>query len=243
MNRKRSVYLFNTKELLLFSMIVFVGITIISATAYTAISVITEYVSLEPSNKVVLDAGHGGVDGGAIFSDIKEKDITLDVVLLTRYYLVQRGIYVEFTRDTDRDVSGWDKYQKGRHRKDLQERARILDGGSVGVSIHVNTSASANEKGAMAFYARGSEQGEMLASRILAELEKVQSLNHPKPIPRSNLYLLANTQVPVVLVELGFISNAEDRANLLDADRREEMAMAIATGIIKYLDEFMNETL
>lgn len=186
--------------------------------------------------KVVLDAGHGGVDSGAVYGDLEEKDITLDVTLLVRYYLVQRGIYVELTRDTDRDVSGWEKYQKGRHRRDLQGRVGIINRGTVGVSIHVNMSTTPNEQGAMVFYAQGSAEGEKLATFIIEELGKVQTLNHPKPVGRTNLYILKNASVPVVLVELGFLSSPVDRGKLEDPLKREEFASAIAKGILRYFD-------
>jgi N-acetylmuramoyl-L-alanine amidase len=185
---------------------------------------------------VVLDAGHGGVDSGAVYDGVQEKDITLDVTLLVRYYLVQRGIYVELTRDTDKDVSGWDKYQKGRHRRDLQGRIGIINKGTVGVSIHVNMSTTPNEQGAMVFYAQGSTEGERLGKCILDELSKVQTLNHRETIARTNLYLLRSAGVPVVLVELGFLSSPVDREKLQDSEKRKDIAKAIATGILRYFD-------
>lgn len=207
----------------------------LSTTTYRAVSTIYRSLAVVGTT-VVLDAGHGGIDSGAVYELLQEKDITLDVTLLTRYYLVQRGIYVELTRDTDRDVSGWEKYQKGRHRRDLQGRVGIINRGVVGVSIHVNMSTTPNEQGAMVFYAQGSTEGEKLGAFILDELAKVQTLNHRKAIARSNLYVLKNAGVPVVLVELGFLSSPVDRAKLEDPQKREEFARAIATGILRYFD-------
>lgn len=216
--------------------LILAGIGVFLSTAtYKAVSTIYHNLAFV-GTKVVLDAGHGGVDSGAVYGSLHEKDITLDVTLLVRYYLVQRGIYVELTRDTDRDVSGWEKYQKGRHRRDLQGRVSILNRGVVGVSIHVNMSTTPNEQGAMVFYAQGSAEGEKLGTFILDELAKVQTLNHRKAVARSNLYVLKNAGVPVVLVELGFLSSPVDRAKFEDSEMREKLARAIASGILRYFD-------
>lgn len=184
---------------------------------------------------VVLDAGHGGVDGGAHDGHgVMEKDIVLDVVLRMRDFLTARGLVVELTRETDTDLSGFDRLRKGRHRADLQKRVELMNRGQVAVSVHVNAMEDPSVRGAVVLYARGSEQGKLLAEYILAEVGKVQHLNHTFAVPRQNIYVLRNTTVPTVMIEIGFITNQEDKAKMLTEEFRQAMAEAIGTGIVRY---------
>lgn len=184
---------------------------------------------------VVLDAGHGGVDGGAHDGHgVMEKDIVLDVVLRMRDFLTARGLVVELTRETDTDLSGFDRLRKGRHRADLQKRVELMNRGQVAVSVHVNAMEDPSVRGAVVLYARGSEQGKLLAEYILAEVSKVQHLNHTFVVPRQNIYVLRNTTVPTVMIEIGFITNQEDKAKMLTEEFRQAMAEAIGTGIVRY---------
>ncbi|NLV92737.1 MAG: N-acetylmuramoyl-L-alanine amidase [Firmicutes bacterium] len=191
---------------------------------------------------VVLDAGHGGIDSGAHDgAGVYEKDIVLDVVLRMREYLARYGLTVELTRETDQDLSGFETHRRGRHRQDLANRVKIMNQGQVAVSIHVNAIADPSVHGAVVFYARGSEQGKLLAEKVLAELGKVQHLNHSFVVPRENIYVLRNTSVPTILVELGFISNAEDKAKLITESYRQTLAEAVSRGILDYFEVELEE--
>ncbi|MDW7673862.1 MAG: N-acetylmuramoyl-L-alanine amidase [Bacillota bacterium] len=181
---------------------------------------------------VILDAGHGGVDNGTSKGDLKEKDINLDIVLRTAEFLGNRGIAVGFTRNTDIDLGG--ALKKGRHRKDLQARAARLNEGLLGVSIHVNA-AGGSKEGAMIFYQRDNDEAKIFAETVIGEVKKVQVLDHDVPIPRSNLFILKNTEVPTILLEVGFITHSNDLQKMASPQWRQEMAEAIGTGILKYL--------
>ncbi|MBS4026270.1 MAG: N-acetylmuramoyl-L-alanine amidase [Clostridia bacterium] len=181
---------------------------------------------------VVLDAGHGGVDKGTSHGDLLEKEINLDIVLKTAKFLLDRGIAVDLTRDTDEDLGG--KLKKGRHRKDLEFRVTKMNRGMVAVSIHVNSGAS-KKGGALVLYPRENEEAKNLAELVLKEISQVQVLDHEFAIPKSNLYVLKKSQVPTILIEVGFISHPEDRVKLTNPDWRQQMAEAIGTGVLKYL--------
>lgn len=183
---------------------------------------------------VILDAGHGGVDSGAYLENIKEKDITLDVVLRIGSILEAKGLQVKLTRDSDSDLGG--ALTKGRHRRDLEARLKTIDRGRIAVSVHVNTTGDSRECGAVVFYARNSQAGQRLATSILRELAKIHKLNYPEAIPRSNLFLLRASRIPVALVELGFLSNLDDRQKLIEPYFRQQCAQAIAAGISEYLN-------
>jgi N-acetylmuramoyl-L-alanine amidase len=184
---------------------------------------------------VILDPGHGGVDPGALSGEVKEKDIVLDVVLRMSNYLEEHGYSVVLTRDEDVDLGG--ELSKGRHRRDLEARVNVINNGQVAVSVHCNTIKDPNQKGAVVFYQKGSDAGKKLAASLLAELNKVQLLNDNRPLPRENLFLLRTSKIPTIIVELGFLSNQEDRTKLQEPAFRQQLAEALSRGIINYLEQ------
>lgn len=185
---------------------------------------------------VVIDPGHGGVDPGANDHDTMEKDITLAIALKMSDMLKRYGVSVGLTRDSDTDCSGWGQLRSGRHQADLSRRARIINTGRVGLSIHVNTSSDPRQRGAMVLYAANSDPGKALAEMVISELATVTELNHKSPVPRSNLLVLAATNVPTVLVEIGFLSNPDDKADMKDEAFQTRLASALARSIVNYLD-------
>lgn len=235
MREARVRFVVVTKRTLLIAVLLFFGLlALLLMLASRTVPITGDGLHLR-SPDVVLDAGHGGIDSGAHDGHgVYEKDIVLDVVLRMRDYLEKRGLVVELTRETDQDVSGFAKYRKGRHRQDLINRVQIMNRGKVAVSIHVNALNDPSAHGAVVFYAKGSEKGKLLAQYILAELAKVQDLNHSFVVPRQNIYVLRNTAVPTVLVELGFISNPKDKERLTKESYRQTLAEAVSQGIIKY---------
>lgn len=185
--------------------------------------------------QVILDPGHGGVDPGALSGEVKEKDIVLDVVLRMNRYLEEQGYSVVLTRDQDIDLGG--ELTQGRHRRDLEARVKVINQGQVAVSVHCNTIEDTSQKGAVVFYQKGSEAGKQLATSLLAELDKVQLLNDNRPLPRENLFLLRTSRIPTVIVELGFLSNQEDKTKLLEPGFRQQIAEALSRGIINYFEQ------
>ncbi len=235
MREARVRFVIITKRTLLLSVVLIVGLlALLLVVAGRSIPILSDGLQMRRAD-VVLDAGHGGVDGGANDGGaVLEKDIVLDVVLKMREYLEKHGFMVDLTRDTDRDVSGFDRYRKGRHRQDLINRVKIMNRGKVAVSIHVNALQDPSAHGAVVFYSKGSAAGKSLAENILVELAKVQDLNHSFVVPRQNIYVLRSTSVPAVLVELGFISNPQDKEKLISETYRQTLAEAISEGIRKY---------
>lgn len=232
--RKVRVVLVSKKKLFL-SFFIFVIMITLGKLAVEEVETTSTGLVSQPI--IVIDPGHGGVDSGAIFEDILEKDITLDTSLHIKKLLQEKNVSFALTRESDVDLGG--ELTKGRHKRDLLARRDVIDRGKIAVSIHVNTIDDIQEEGAVVLYAQGSKEGEKLAACILAELGKVQKLNYSQPIPRSNLFLLRTSKPPMVLVELGFISNKEDRLKLMDADFRKKCAQAIVSGIENYLEKEM----
>lgn len=182
---------------------------------------------------IILDPGHGGVDPGALSGEVKEKDIVLDVVVRMAKYLEGQGYDVALTRNSDIDLGG--ELFRGRHRRDLETRMEVINRGKVAVSIHCNVMDDSSQRGAVVFYQKNSEAGKRLASSLLTELNKVQLLNDNRPLPRENLFLLRTSKIPTVIVELGFLSNTEDKIKLQDVGFRQQLAEAISQGIMNYI--------
>ncbi len=172
---------------------------------------------------IVLDAGHGGSDCGAIGGGIMEKNITLDIAKKVETLLKQKGYAVEMTRDDDSTVS-------------LQERVNISENYSpdIFVSIHVNSSVKPEITGVETHYYH--QESLSLAQTVHASLASaVQSPN--RGLFKSKFYVINHTTSPAILIEIGFISNADERAQLISEKRKQDTAKAIADGIQKYLQQ------
>lgn len=169
---------------------------------------------------VVLDAGHGGANPGAIYNGRQEKDDALSLTLAIGNILQQNGIDVYYTRSADIYESPFQKATEGNE-----------VGADYFVSIHRNSSPYPNQYSGVEtlVYNRYSEAGR-LAYNINTQLEQVGFLNLGVN-ERPNLVVLNSTQMPAVLVEVGFINTDAD--NLLFDERFNEIAQAIADGIIQ----------
>lgn len=182
---------------------------------------------------IMLDPGHGGIDSGAVGKgELYEKDYVLDIVLRMASILQEQGLRVGLTRDTDRDVSHLVS-EGTRHRRDLLGRFKLMNQAQMGMSVHANAAKDTSESGAIVFYMKDNYLGQIYARLVLEELEKVQLLNEPAPVPRNTLLLL-KARPPVVLVEVGFMSNASDLAKLADPQFRASVAAALCQGILRF---------
>src|SRR5574344_806274 len=169
------------------------------------------------TKRVVLDAGHGGTDCGAVSGRFYEKDVNLDVTNRVRDILVKQGYSVILTRPDDKFVS-------------LQDRVTISENNNpdIFVSIHVNSSTNSGVSGIETHYYH--QESMELAQKVHAALaSKISSPN--RGLFKSKFYDINHTTVPAILVEIGFISNEEERTELFNYTRRQATATAIADGI------------
>ena len=179
---------------------------------------------------IVVDAGHGGIDGGACGAGIVEKTVTLDVAGRVAHALAADGWQVWMTRDRDTDVSRlYKSHLPTRHKRDLQNRLDFVRfTRAVGViSIHVNSSANSRDRGPLVFYDVHSEAGRQLAQSVQAALNRVADSTQ-RAVGRRNLFLIRHAPCPAILVELGFLTNASDAARLKDPHYLQRTALAMA---------------
>lgn len=181
---------------------------------------------------ICIDAGHGGTDPGAVAGGYREADIALDHALALGRSLERKGSAILYTRTEDKALT-------------LAARARAANenGAVVFISVHCNASTNPKASGAWILYHRQSERSKALAESVARYLdanirpaEDGDAVAHPDQSGWTgdrSLYVLRATHMPAILVELGFITNADDRARLLDPAARDLMAAAIAAEIAK----------
>lgn len=189
---------------------------------------------------VIIDAGHGGMDGGAAAGGIIEKEINLEIALKTRDLCQLFGFTVIMTRDTD--ISIHDPEESGvRSQKtsDLYNRLDIMTEtpGAVVVSIHLNKFPQSYVHGPQVFYSPCTEASKDLAQLAQDNLELHLAVDKEREIKKadSSLFLLYNNDVnPAILVECGFISNPAEAEKLKDEEYQNKIAMSICYTLMKY---------
>ncbi|HLO03294.1 MAG TPA: N-acetylmuramoyl-L-alanine amidase [Symbiobacteriaceae bacterium] len=179
---------------------------------------------------IVLDPGHGGDDPGVVVGAIREKEITLPVALKTKEILEAQGARVILTRDSDIDLGG-------KIAEELGKRVQLVTehGAQLYVSIHANK-LNCNCWGAQTFYQRGgTPQGKALAFALQNQLRKWTPTT--RTALEANYFVLRTAPVPAALVEVGFLSNGREAANLRDPAYQGLVANAIALGIADYFQQ------
>lgn len=182
---------------------------------------------------IVIDAGHGGSDSGAVGAyGVREKDVTLSVALKVQNLLKNSGATVVMTRTTDRDVA-WPDASNG---QELQARVnKTPPGAAVFVSIHCNAFSNPATNGMETYYYWGSAEGQRLASILNEELANFGGRAN-RGVKGSNFYVLKHSTVSAAsLVELAFVTNSEEAYLLADNDYQDQLALAITRGIKRYL--------
>ena len=185
----------------------------------------------EKRYRIVIDPGHGGGDCGAVgVSGVKEAGLNLAVSLYLKEELEALEMEAILTR------SGEGALAEGK-RADMAARARIMNGDGVDlvVSIHMNKFADPSVHGPMAFYMKGSAEGERLAKPVIDsitdELGAARRIANP-----GDYYVIRESRPVAVLVECGFLSNSGDEALLQQEQHQKKLARAIARGISGYLE-------
>lgn len=185
---------------------------------------------------IVLDAGHGGVDSGAQINGITEKDITIKVVRQIEKILQKEKISVVLTRNEDSGIIPKEKMSLTAQLANLNQRKdfALQQRGSIFLSIHVNSYPSKEASGAIVYYQNKNRYYNNLAISVQKELNK---LYLKKWIAKeANFVVINNTEVPSLLVEIGFLTNPTDRKYLTSSYGQEMIARAIINGLRNYGD-------
>lgn len=190
---------------------------------------------------VILDAGHGGEDGGASTADgVLESGINLEIALRLRDLLAFAGVDTQMIRDTDTAVySGDCRTISQKKVSDLKNRVSMVNTVENGllVSIHQNYFEQTKYYGAQVFFAK-TEGSKALAERIQQSLrENVDATNHRQCKPSQSVYLMEHIECTGVLIECGFLSNYEEAKRLQTDAYQKKLSAAICGAITEYLSE------
>lgn len=213
------------------------GLTLLLST-YVALLCVRTRAAASPSDRftVVIDAGHGGIDGGVsgITTGVKESELNLDIARKLKAKFDKSGAKTVMTRKTEAGLYGI--YSKGFKRRDMQKRKQITLNAKadVFVSIHLNYYSSPLRRGAQVFYKIDEEKSKSLADIVQAELNGGKECERDYTALAGDYYVLNEADCAAILCECGFLSNAEDEKLLLTDEYRTEIAEKIFNGIEKY---------
>lgn len=197
--------------------------------------------TLSLSNQtIVIDPGHGGLDNGASVGKYKEDDINLKIAFKLQKELESRGATVFLTRNDDQDLTMRNyNYSK---QDDMYLRVRKIDSyeADLFVSIHLNASPSSSTWGSQVFYYGKSEEAKQLANDVHNSMKKVTGSK--KAIESANFYVLRCTKTKGILIECGFLTNKNERGQLLSSKHQEKLSKVIADGIEAYIQRLQTSS-
>ncbi|SHE72060.1 MULTISPECIES: N-acetylmuramoyl-L-alanine amidase CwlD [Caloramator] len=191
------------------------------------------------TNKVVIiDAGHGGIDPGAIGRDgTIEKDINLNIAQKLKGYLEDAGYTCIMIREIDEGL--YSEYGRIRDKKneDLRNRKQFIKKykADLFISIHLNFFPESQYYGAQVFYPKNDTESEKIAKLIQQELIKTLNRGNKREAKGTNdIYVIRDNQIPSILIECGFLSNYEEEQLLKSEIYQNKIAWAIFKGISSY---------
>ena len=235
--------MFVRKILLLIISVSVCGIVFVLSFGFAELSESVSNINGMNSPTIIIDAGHGGFDGGASTDDgVPEKDINLNIALFLEDYLRVLGYDVIMTRKSDISLED-DSSMSIRKKKtsDIHNRLKMMDDhdNSIFVSIHQNHFHQEKYSGMQVFYSRCfSEKSSLLAQSIQDSTVNLLQPDNERQIKQigTSVFLIYNAVRPAVLVECGFLSNIEESEKLKTESYQKKIAFSIALGIINYIN-------
>ena len=216
----------------------FLSIVIASVLVFVFCLIEISLVVTEATNylyTVILDAGHGGRDGGVSgrITGVKESDLNLEYVRTLKTCFESNGVKVVLTRNSEEGLYGIS--ETNRKKADMKRRKEIIESTShdLVISIHMNYFPNSECKGAQTFYYSEDKKDDALACSIQNSVNTLTAIN--KQALFGDYYILKCSTMPSVIVECGFLSNAEEENLLITKEYRQKMCKAIYDGVIAYL--------
>ena len=199
----------------------------------------------EAARVIIIDAGHGGEDSGAIgVSGVYEKDLNLAIAKELGEVLSAEGFTVVYTRTDDRLLYGEAGNIIGMKKiYDLKNRCLVSEDypNSIFVSIHMNAFGESKYSGLQVYYSTKNEESSALAEKIQAGIKSsLQPTNNRKTKLGKDLYLMENIDGVAVLIECGFLTNPEECKKLSEKEYQKQLSFQIACAIIEYENEKLN---
>lgn len=222
--------------------LLYIGVTVIFllliAVGNTAVTVVSKSQPIIRSTMIVIDAGHGGEDGGATScTGILESQLNLEIALKLNALCHLLGFETKMIRTSDVSVYTEGTTISAKKASDLRRRVQIVNQteNAVLISIHQNTFSDSRYSGAQVFYAETDGSREF-AELLQQHLTLIDRGNHRHIKPAHNIYLMQHIKKTGVLIECGFLSNPSEEAMLRSAMYQKKLCSVIATGLCQYIN-------
>ncbi len=223
---------------------IFIFVIIFGVIALTAEKAVrTNAVAVSKKPVIIIDAGHGGEDGGTQSADgVLEKDINLSISLKLEKILKRYGFTTVMIRDSDKMIYD-ESASTVRNKKtsDLHNRMAVMKKhpDCIFLSIHQNHFSESKYSGAQVFYCKSQEGSAELAESIQKSIVSSLQKENTRQIKQctSSVYLIYNAVTTAVMVECGFLSNKDEAQKLSENTYQYEMALAISKGLVNYLQQ------
>ena len=207
---------------------------IISFVICLASTIIVNGTTIQNNTKrIIIDAGHGGYDPGAVYFGKRECDLNLEISMCLKKIFEENGYIVSMTREEDIDLCE-NEFIK---RNDLNKRIELINGSQsmLCLSIHMNSFVDSQYHGAQVFYASNNKENSILADKVMNNIKKIMKNTDRKPLVKDNIYMLKKISIPTIIVECGFMTNYDELKKLLDFNYQYLLCTSIFYGVEEYL--------
>ncbi len=204
-----------------------------------AVTVMVENAPIEGRSCIVIDAGHGGIDGGATScTGVFESQLNLEIALRLRDLMGFLGYDTTMIRTTDTSIYTEGNTIAAQKVSDLKERVRIVNttADSLLVSIHQNTFSDSQYSGAQVFYAKDATSRDLAQSVQSALIASLNPDSYRKIKPSQGIYLMQNIIRPGILIECGFLTNPQEEAMLRSREYQQKLICVIGVCIAIHLE-------
>ena len=198
----------------------------------------TVFSAADAGMKIVLDAGHGGVDGGVTgkTTGVKESDINLAITRKLKIALEEVGFEVVLTRKTEGGL--YDTATKGFKKRDMERRKQIVqeEKPALVISVHQNLYPTRSVRGAQVFYNGQNEKSTKLAREMQTKLNGLYAKERVKARKETaaEYFMLSCSDAPAIIVECGFLSNPDDEKLLISEGWQVELSKTLTAGVLSY---------
>lgn len=221
-------------------MLLICGVIVTALVGNRVVTVLSENSVIEGRKTVIIDAGHGGVDGGATScTGILESHINLEIALRLEDLMHLLGMNTKMIRTTDCSIHTKGETIAAKKVSDLKERVRIVNDttDAIVISIHQNYFSDSRYSGAQTFYAQ-SEGSKELATQLQSILIQTLNPDSKRAAKKADgIYLMKNIDRTGVLIECGFLSNPSEEAKLRSAEYQMKLCCVIASVVSGHLTE------
>ena len=223
-----------------FYLLILIGAIGIATAGSNAVTVVSQNRPVQRIHRIVIDAGHGGIDGGATScTGVLESQINLEIALRVNDLFCLLGYDTVLIRKTDESIYTEGTTIAAQKISDLKERVRITNEtqGAVLISIHQNTFSDSRYHGAQVFYAP-TQSSDRLAKQMQQELVSCLDPDSNRKVKKAdNVYFMQHIDCPGVLIECGFLSNPEEEAKLRNSEYQKKLSAVIVGSCSLYLSQ------